>query len=136
MVFPNLGTSSYLALTTYRRNGQAVTTPVWFARDGDRLLTTTSATAGKLKRIAHTPQVLVAPCTASGRVTGETAEGVARVLSAREGEAARNAILRRYGLVGRFFFSLWRLRGHQPLVAIEIKPVDSLSPPDGAGGRA
>jgi len=55
--FLALGDSPYVRLTTYRRTGAAVHTPVWVVRDGDRLLVTTVAASGKVKRIAHTARV-------------------------------------------------------------------------------
>ncbi|MCS6802065.1 MAG: PPOX class F420-dependent oxidoreductase [Chloroflexota bacterium] len=122
-VFPNLGASPYLSLTTFRRSGEPVATPVWFAREGDRLVLLTRAGAGKLKRIAHTPRVLVAPCDVRGRVTGETAEGRARLLPPEQAEAARKAILKKYGLLGWLFVTLERMRRSSQTVYFEIRPL-------------
>ncbi|SFR74151.1 hypothetical protein SAMN05428970_1669 [Agromyces sp. CF514] len=55
--FLELGDSPYIRLTTFRRTGAAVHTPVWVVRDGERLLVTTVAASGKVKRIAHTGRV-------------------------------------------------------------------------------
>lgn len=61
----------YLSLTSYRRNGTAVATPVWFVRDGERILVNTDAESGKAKRIRRNPAVTIARCTATGRLRGE-----------------------------------------------------------------
>ncbi len=45
-----LARSMFVLLTTYRRDGEAVPTPVWIADDGERLLVTTGAASGKVKR--------------------------------------------------------------------------------------
>lgn len=61
--------SPFILLTTYRRTGVAVSTPVWVVRDGDRLLVTTGVTAGKVKRVAHTARVELVACDRGGAVT-------------------------------------------------------------------
>ena len=97
--FSNLDGHRYLSLTTYRKSGEAVPTPIWFAKDGDTLYAITMEQSGKVKRIRHTAQVEVSPCTSSGEILGEAAAGLARVLDADGAEAANaNAALdRRYG---------------------------------------
>ncbi len=66
----------YLALTTFRKDGRAVSTPVWFAHDGDRLVVITGRESGKAKRIRNGSRVLVAPCDMRGRPKGEAVEAV------------------------------------------------------------
>jgi uncharacterized protein len=65
----------YLSLTTYRRDGTAVATPVWFVEDGDHVYVTTGATSGKVKRIRHNPAVTVAACNGMGKLRGEQFAG-------------------------------------------------------------
>ena len=61
--FPDLGKEQYIALTTFRKTGQAVTTPVIFAQSPGTIYVGTRADAGKLKRLRHTARVTLAPCT-------------------------------------------------------------------------
>lgn len=106
-----LAASPYLSLTTFRRDGRAVSTPVWLARDGDRLVVVTEAQSGKAKRLRHTRRVELAPCTARGVETGPRVAGEA-VLQDDAGTAAvRAAIATRYGWQFRLFDLLGRLRG-------------------------
>jgi PPOX class probable F420-dependent enzyme len=70
----------YLNLETYRKDGQAVRTPVWFAEDNGVLYLHTVKNTGKVKRIRHTAHVRVAACDMIGTITGEWIEGEARVL--------------------------------------------------------
>ena len=58
--------TTYLSLTTFRRDGRPVATPVWFALDGDSILIWTGANAGKAKRIRNNPNVMVAACDFKG----------------------------------------------------------------------
>lgn len=68
----------YLNLETFRRSGEALRTPVWFVRDGEKLYIRTVADSGKVKRIRNTPRVNVALCEADGRVTGDWFPGRGR----------------------------------------------------------
>jgi uncharacterized protein len=61
----------YLSITSFRRDGSGVATPVWFVQEAGRLLVQTDADSGKVKRIRRNPQVLVAPCTATGRLLAD-----------------------------------------------------------------
>ena len=61
----------YLSLTTYRRDGSPVSTPVWFVEEEGRLFVTTAADSYKARRLRHNPAAMVAPCTARGVAKGE-----------------------------------------------------------------
>jgi len=75
----------YLNLETYRRNGEAVRTPVWFAEDARVLYIYSLADAGKIKRIRRNPRVRVVPCSWGGEVEGAWVDATGRIL---DGEAA------------------------------------------------
>jgi PPOX class probable F420-dependent enzyme len=60
----------YLSLTSFRRDGTGVATPVWFVEADGRLLVETDAGSYKVRRIRRDPRVMVAPCTATGRLRG------------------------------------------------------------------
>ena len=86
----------YLSITSYKRDGRGVATPVWFVwRDG-RLLVQTDAASGKVKRIRRNPQVRVAVCTASGRLRGEQVPAVAEILPGSEVGAVERLIADKY----------------------------------------
>jgi len=70
----------YLSITSYKRDGRGVATPVWFVLRDGRLLVETDAASGKVKRIRRNPQVRVAVCTASGRLRGRQVPAVAEIL--------------------------------------------------------
>jgi len=95
-VVERLGRQRYLSLTTFRRNGAPVATPIWFALDGDRLVAFTGAQTGKVKRIVANGRVTVAPCTLRGRVTGPTWSGTARILPQEDGEQVMALIRSKY----------------------------------------
>src|SRR5258708_13420224 len=67
---PTIRGQKYISLTTVRKSGEKVATPVWFGEDGDKLYVMTIGTMGKVKRIRNNPLVEVAPCTIRGKLTG------------------------------------------------------------------
>ncbi len=86
----------YISLTTLRKDGSKVATPVWFGEDGDKLYVMTRSDLGKTKRIRNNPHVRVAPCTVRGKVTGPEYAALARILPPEEHAHAREAINRKY----------------------------------------
>ncbi|WP_338492356.1 PPOX class F420-dependent oxidoreductase [Streptomyces sp. SJL17-4] len=86
----------YVSLTTYRKNGTGVATPVWYAVDGDELYALSRTDAWKVKRLGNDPKVEVALCDLRGNI----AEGAARF--AGEGRLVTGEELRRIrGLLSR-----------------------------------
>jgi uncharacterized protein len=63
-----VGTEEFVRLTTFRRTGAGVATPVWVVLDGDAMLVTTPSGSGKVKRLRHTSRVKVQPCGRRGAV--------------------------------------------------------------------
>ena len=73
-----LDSESYINLATFRRSGEAVETPVWFAARGGRLYVFTESRAGKVKRLRNDARVRIAPCGIRGKLKGAWIEGTAR----------------------------------------------------------
>jgi uncharacterized protein len=88
----------YISLKTFRKNGVAVATPVWFGEEDGRLYVMTRSDMGKTKRVRNNPQVQVAPCTIRGKVTGPEFAATARFLPPEDHARARQAIQRKYWL--------------------------------------
>ena len=86
----------YVSLVTYKRDGTPVATPMWFMPDGDRLLMITDARSGKVKRIRRDPDVTLATCKSSGRITGPPIAAQAEILPPEALEHAEQLYLRRY----------------------------------------
>src|ERR1044072_723618 len=88
----------YISLTTFRKNGVAVPTPVWFGEQESKLYVMTRSDMGKTKRIRNNPQVRIAPCTIRGKVTGPEFAATARILPPEDWPAARKTIQKKYWL--------------------------------------
>ena len=111
----------YRLLTTFRRSGEGVGTPVWFAVDGHTMYVKTGVRSGKVKRIAAEPRVTVAPCTMRGKLRGEAIGAVARIVTDPEEETRTEAALSsKYGPARPLILGYLHKRGVEELyVAIE-----------------
>jgi hypothetical protein len=105
-----LGAAKYVLLTTFRKDGSAVPTPVWVARDGDDLVVFSAPDAGKVKRIRRDGTVRVGPCDVRGRPKGDDVPGHARLLDDAGVRRTLHLIMRKYGLLGRITVWGGRLR--------------------------
>ncbi|MET8877245.1 PPOX class F420-dependent oxidoreductase [Nocardia sp. NPDC004604] len=88
----------YALLRSYRRDGTAVDTPIWFRIDGDALTFRTKF-GPKTRRLAASPQVELRPCDYRGRVAdgARAVTGRATILDGQTAEAANRALHQRYG---------------------------------------
>jgi hypothetical protein len=111
----------FILLTTFRKSGVGVPTPVWFVQDGDRLVFTTSQETGKAKRLRNNPRVTLAPCTYSGKPLGATLEGKARFLPESEFVSAEALFKMCYRVQFKLLSWLWHRRG-MPMLYLEITP--------------
>ncbi|GCB43502.1 PPOX class F420-dependent oxidoreductase [Streptomyces sp. NL15-2K] len=105
-----LGAGKYLLITSYRRNGTPVATPVWVVRDGDALGAWTAADSWKVKRIRARGDVLVGPCDARGNPTGDQVPATAELCDPQTTARYRELVARKYGIAGRITLLGSRLR--------------------------
>jgi PPOX class probable F420-dependent enzyme len=123
--FALLGDQRFVSLTTFRKSGEPVSTPVWVGRDGDALIVTTPETSGKVKRIRNSQLVEVRPCNRMGRVEEgtESVAGVARLLTDdKDRKRLTEVIRRKYKFEYRVVMGIERLTrsGRRARVIIAI----------------
>lgn len=118
-----MGDEHYIQLTTFRKNGDAVGTAVWVVRDADRLLVTTGADSGKVKRLHHTLTVELRPCDRAGKVV-DGAPLVMAIARDDPSEATRERLdellLAKYGLLYRAIRAAQKLRRSSASTAVVI----------------
>ena len=116
-----LGSEKYLLLTTFRKDGRAVPTPLWAVPDGGGLGFWTPTGTAKLKRIRNNGRVTVQACDFRGNPHGEPVEGHARIGDAADRRRVTDGIKRKYGLIGRLTLAGSRLRrGTDGTVAVLV----------------
>ncbi|MBP2324080.1 PPOX class probable F420-dependent enzyme [Kibdelosporangium banguiense] len=95
-----LADSKYVLVTTFRKDGTKVSTPVWSARDGEELIFWTRSDSWKVKRLRRNQNVELAECDLRGKPKSEPIPGVARLLDAAETARMRRVMARKYGPSG------------------------------------
>lgn len=129
-----LADERFVSLTTFRRSGQPVSTPVWVGRDGDALVVLTPSGSGKVGRLRHDARVEVRPCGRFGDVPegAVVARGTAELRSDEADVLDARAVIRRaYPVESRVVLGLERaverLRGRPatPRLAIRITAPDA-----------
>ncbi|GAA5114621.1 PPOX class F420-dependent oxidoreductase [Haloechinothrix salitolerans] len=96
-----LADEKYVQLTTFRRDGTPVPTPIWAVADDGELFVWTERNSGKVKRLRNNPRVEVTACDLRGKRThGESVSGTARLLDDAETDRVRKLLGRKYGVLG------------------------------------
>jgi PPOX class probable F420-dependent enzyme len=124
-----LGDQQFVSLTTFRKTGERVSTPVWIARTGDALVVTTPVGSGKVKRLRRDPRVELQPCSRRGRIeeTDLPVAGTAQILTDDDGRRrSTKAIRDKYRIEYRIVMGIERIisrRNHERVV-LRITPPD------------
>ena len=122
-VVDEIGRSRYVSLTTYRKDGTAVATPVWHVVNGGDLVVVSDAEAWKVKRIRNNSHVVVTVCGFRGDIApgAPSAEGTARLLDEADTETGRRLLARKYFLsrMGNWFAKILHVR-RRPLIGIAV----------------
>lgn len=122
-----VGRANYVSFTSYRKDGTAVSSPVWIAPDDGKLYFFSEVGAYKVKRIRRNPSVTLQPCDVRGKLTAGApiVEGTARVLEFSDSPLVRKILNRKYWLLGPLSeFGVWVTRRQQASFAIEIAPAE------------
>jgi PPOX class probable F420-dependent enzyme len=119
----------YLSLTSFRRDGTGVATPVWFVEADGRLLVETDAGSCKVRRIRRDPRVTIAPCTATGRLRGTPVPAWAELLPDAEVARVDRLMASKYRIdllfikpIRKMQAALHRRRPRGTPVVLEITP--------------
>jgi hypothetical protein len=100
----------YLSVTSFKRDGTGVATPVWFVSDGARLFALTDLHSPKVWRMRRNPRVLVASCRVDGKLRSEPLPARAEVLTATsELDRVQKLLLERYKISYRLVMLIYRV---------------------------
>lgn len=104
MGFAQFDGHKYLNLETFKKSGDGVKTPVWFAADpavnlassDAKLYLYTIGVSGKVKRARNNPRVKIAPCDMRGNVLGEWVEARAEIITGEEAARGTQLLNKKY----------------------------------------
>jgi PPOX class probable F420-dependent enzyme len=112
--------SKYLNLETYRKNGQAVKTPVWHVIDNDIIYVVTTPTSGKIKRLNGNKHVRIIPCSFRGEPKGNWIDAIAYFADKSESEKAIALRKKKYGIMARLVQIAVYKKGTPVVIGIKI----------------
>jgi len=104
MGFAAFSGKKYLNLETFKKNGDGVKTPVWFAADptasldssGAKIYAYTIGVSGKVKRVRNNPRVKIAPCDMRGNLLGEWVEARAEIINGEDAAHGMQLLNKKY----------------------------------------
>jgi PPOX class probable F420-dependent enzyme len=126
MTTDELANEEFVSITTFKRDGTPVSTPVWVTGENGNLLVISEADTWKVRRIRRDGHVRIAPCGARGAVKGEPVDARARIEP--DTAVVEKLLARKYGWKYRAymrFSALVRKLRRQPTpagVTIRITP--------------
>jgi uncharacterized protein len=100
----------YINIETYKKNDQALRTPVWFVIDSVKIYSRTDLHSGKVKHARNNPHIRVAPSDVRGRPMGLRVDSKITLADSSESELANQLLNQKYGLQGRLVRIHNRLR--------------------------
>lgn len=112
----------YVNLETFRKNGEGVKTPLWFAEESGTLYARTFEKTGKAKRLRRVSRSRLAPCDVRGNPLGDWVEAESRLVEADDEARRANELLNeKYGLLKRMIEPVAGLR-HGKVVTVAMRP--------------
>jgi PPOX class probable F420-dependent enzyme len=129
MGFAAFAGHKYLNLETFKKSGEGVKTPVWFAADPSasldsndaKLYVYTIGVSGKVKRIRNNPRVRIAPCDMRGRVLGEWVEARVAILTGEEAARGMRLLNKKY-FPWRQMLDFFAMFGRRERTVFAIRP--------------
>lgn len=112
----------YLNFESYRKNGAAIRTPMWFAEGDGVLYVYSLADAAKVRRVRNNPRVRVAPCDVRGKLKGKWVEGAATILDESGAARGHECLNEKYGWMKRLgdFYSTRVRHRKRAVMAIRL----------------
>ena len=122
-----LADERFVLLTTFRRSGEPVNTPVWIASDSHGPVVTTPKKSGKVRRLRHDERIELRPCNRMGRVDDDAhpTSATATIFDDDESRGTLTRVFsRKYGVEYRVFLFIERLSraGRQDRVMLRLTP--------------
>ncbi|MEV6317416.1 PPOX class F420-dependent oxidoreductase [Streptomyces sp. NPDC051776] len=120
-----------ILLTTRKRDGTTVGTPVHIAVEGDHAYIRTFGKSGKAKRMRNFPDVEIAPSTRRGRPTGPALKARVRLLEqgSEENAHAAELIERKYPVVQRYLVPAVHRLQRDTTLHYEVRATDEDTSP-------
>lgn len=114
----------YCLLTTFRKNGTGVPTPMWFALEEESIYMTTRGNSWKVKRIRANEEVTIGSSDSSGKRHGKLYPAIATLIpNGEEFEKAVALLSKKYGMKKKLidFFLRFSKDKTEAIIKVELK---------------
>jgi uncharacterized protein len=129
VTFGSAKNAKTILLTTYKRDGTAVGTPVSIAFDGDRAFFRSYDKAWKTRRLRNNPRVQIAPSTMRGKPTGPAVQARATLLAGEQARIAARALARSHPVLQAVLVPTAHRLLRYRTMHYELRPDTGYSPP-------
>ncbi len=118
---PSLSGEKYIVLETYKKNGEAVRTPVWFVEDDGTVYVRTGTKTGKMKRLRNNGRLKLAASNGRGVPKGPWLDAKYDKVDRAEWRRVTDQMNKKYGLQWRMIGILHRLQGKPDYVFLAMR---------------
>ncbi|MDH5431149.1 MAG: pyridoxamine 5'-phosphate oxidase family protein [Nitrosopumilus sp.] len=115
----DIKSEKYISVETYKKDGTAVKTPVWFTIKDNLVYVVTRDQTGKIKRLKNNHNVKIATCNIKGKISGKWVSGTVEIVGEYETKEAVKRRDKKYGFFSKVARFLTKNKGE--LVAFSIK---------------
>jgi PPOX class probable F420-dependent enzyme len=106
----------YINLESYKKNGKAVRTPVWFVEDKGVIYVRTDQNSGKMKRMRNNNHILIVPSDFRGKPKGSWIKAEINIASTNEKERANKLLDQKYGLQAKILKLIYKIKRIKPTI--------------------
>ena len=106
----------YINLESYKKNGKAVRTPVWFVEDKGVIYVRTDQNSGKMKRMHNNNHILIVPSDFRGKPKGSWIKAEINIASTNEKERANKLLDQKYGLQAKILKLIYKIKRIKPTI--------------------
>lgn len=118
--YDQFNNSKYVNLETYRKNGIAVQTPVWFIMKDKTFFVVTRSNTGKIKRLRNNASVRIIPCDFRGNIKGKWENGIVEFIAPSEYPKILKLRDKKYGILSKIISIFTMGKGKYIIIAIKI----------------
>jgi hypothetical protein len=112
--------AKYINIQTFKKNGQPISTPVWFIIKDNKIFFRTGHKSGKIKRIRNNNNVKFALCDIRGKIKGEWREGIAKIEN-DSNKIILSKINKKYGISSKLMKIFYKIKKID-IVILSIEP--------------
>lgn len=109
-IFEGFYDKKYINLQTFKKNGEIVSTPVWFVLKNNEIFFRSDGNSGKVKRIRNNNKIKASICDIRGNIKGQTYTGIANFQDKSRYNEINSLFDKKYSLLSPILKIVYKLR--------------------------